>query len=217
MKNVIGIVGFIGSGKDTIADHLVKNFEFVRDSFAAPLKDAAAAVFGWNRLMLEGTTAESREWRNQVDTWWAERLQIPNLTPRWVLQHWGTEVLRESFHDDIWIASLEHRLASANHNTVISDVRFPNEMLAIKRAQGTLIRVVRGSEPDWYELAVISNTSTNLDDVANANRELELKKIHASERSWIGLPIDYVITNNGTLEELQDKINNLVLNLPAST
>jgi dephospho-CoA kinase len=46
---LIGLVGLIGSGKDTVADFLVKYHEFQRDSFAKSLKDAVRAIFGWDR------------------------------------------------------------------------------------------------------------------------------------------------------------------------
>ena len=111
MNNIIiGFVGFIGCGKDTAADYLVNFHGFRRDSFANTLKDAISAVFGWDRTLMEGRTAESRKWREEVDQWWAKRLNIPHLTPRWVMQYWGTDVLRNNFHDDIWIASLENKV-----------------------------------------------------------------------------------------------------------
>ena len=50
---ILGVTGLIGSGKDTIADYLVTEHGFKRVSFAASLKDAVAAVFGWDREMLE--------------------------------------------------------------------------------------------------------------------------------------------------------------------
>ena len=121
---IIGVCGFIGSGKDTIADYLVNFHEFRRESFANTLKDAVSSVFGWDRTMLEGRTKEAREWREQVDPWWAQRLAMPTLTPRWVLQYWGTEVCRKTFHDDIWIASLENKLRQSKDNVVVSDVDF---------------------------------------------------------------------------------------------
>ena len=62
---IIGFVGFIGSGKDTAADYLFNFHEFRRESFANTLKDAVAAVFGWDRVLLEGRTKEAREWRAQ--------------------------------------------------------------------------------------------------------------------------------------------------------
>ena len=82
---IIGICGLIGAGKDTAADYLVNWHEFRRDSFAATLKDAVASVFNWDRELLEGRTKTAREWREDIDHWWAERLGIPELTPRWVL------------------------------------------------------------------------------------------------------------------------------------
>jgi len=159
---IIGICGFIGSGKDTVADYLVNFHEFRRESFASTLKDAVAAVFGWDRTMLEGRTKEAREWREQVDPWWAERLAIPTLTPRWVLQYWGTEVCRRSFHDDIWIASLENKLRNSKDNVVISDCRFPNEIKSIKDSGGKIVLVKRGELPAWYNLAVSANQGHNL-------------------------------------------------------
>ena len=49
---IIGVCGFIGSGKDTIADYLTNFHGFRRESFAGSLKDAVAQVFGWDRTML---------------------------------------------------------------------------------------------------------------------------------------------------------------------
>jgi len=46
---IIGICGLIGSGKDTIADYLVKEHNFIKLSFADKLKDCVAEMFDWNR------------------------------------------------------------------------------------------------------------------------------------------------------------------------
>jgi len=203
---IIGICGFIGSGKDTVADYLVNFHEFRRESFASTLKDAVAAVFGWDRTMLEGRTKEAREWREQVDPWWAERLAMPTLTPRWVLQYWGTEVCRKAFHDDIWIASLENKIRNSKDSVVISDCRFPNEIQAIKDAAGTIVWVQRGQLPDWYDVAVDANKGSNI-----ALNELKMRKIHASETAWVGTKFDAILDNNGSIDDLYKQAQTLVV------
>jgi len=203
---IIGICGLIGSGKDTIADYLVNFYEFRRESFANTLKDAVAAVFGWDRTMLEGRTKEAREWREEIDPWWAERLDMPTLTPRWVLQYWGTEVCRKGFHDDIWIASLENKLRNSRDDVVISDCRFPNEIESIRKASGVIVWVKRGELPTWYDLAVSANQGHNL-----AQQELKRLRIHASETSWIGTDFDHTIENDGGIADLYDQIEKLLL------
>jgi hypothetical protein len=202
---IIGVCGFISAGKDTVADYLVNFHQYRRDSFASTLKDAVAAVFGWNRDMLEGRTKQARAWREQVDPWWAERLSMPNLTPRWVLQYWGTEVCRRAFHDDIWIASLENKLRTSQDNIVISDCRFPNEIKSIKAAGGQIIWVQRGKLPAWYETARQANAG-----VPGAELALRAQGVHLSETAWVGTNFDAVIDNNGTLDDLYYQIKNLV-------
>ena len=213
---IIGICGFIGSGKDTVADYLVNFHEFRRESFYNTLKEAVAAVFGWDRTMLEGRTKEAREWREQVDPWWAERLAMPTLTPRWVLQYWGTEVCRRAFHDDIWIASLENKLRSSKDNVVISDCRFPNEIQSIRDAGGKIIWVQRGNLPDWYQTALDANAGHNY-----AVQDLKMRKIHASETAWVGTDFDSILDNNHTIDNLYKHaaliVSNEIALLPANS
>jgi hypothetical protein len=214
---IIGVCGFIGSGKDTIADYLTNFHGFRRESFANSLKDAVAHVFGWDRTMLEGRTKTAREWREQVDPWWAERLNMPNLTPRWVLQYWGTEVCRKAFHDDIWIASLENKLRNSKDDIVISDCRFPNEIKSIKEAGGIVIRVKRGDDPEWYKDAADMNAGDRCTNWALASKRMELRKIHASETAWVGTKFDATLTNDTTIDDLFAKVKDLVQDHPAST
>jgi hypothetical protein len=206
---IIGICGFIGSGKDTIADYLVNLHGFRRESFANSLKDAVAQVFGWDRTMLEGRTKHSREWREQPDQWWSQRLG-QEITPRLMLQLWGTEVCRRGFHDDIWIASLENKLRNSQDHIVISDCRFPNEIRAIRSAGGRVIRVVRGPEPEWYDAAVSVNQGPDGNSSWSLSRSrLEKLGIHASETAWVGTEFDAVIDNNGTLDNLYQQVKYL--------
>jgi hypothetical protein len=213
---IIGFVGFIGSGKDTAADYLVNFHEFRRDSFANTLKDAVSAVFGWDRVLLEGRTKQARDWREQKDEWWSQRLGR-DITPRWVLQYWGTEVCRQGFHDDIWIASLENKMRRTTDNIVISDVRFPNEIKAIHNAGGTVIRVKRGEDPEWYNAAISMNSGERGNmSWALSKHKIETLGIHASETAWVGGDIDIVIENNGTIDELYEAIKSQVEDHPVS-
>lgn len=204
---IIGVCGLIGAGKDTIADYLVNIHGFRRDSFAASLKDAVASVFGWDRDMLEGRTPSSREWREQLDAWWSNRL-AQEITPRWVLQHWGTEVFRNNFHDDIWIASIENKLRQQQDDVIISDCRFPNEVSSIRRSGGYVIRVKRGDDPRW-----LNDVQQHLKSGSPLPADLP----HASEWAWAATDFDRVLDNNDSMDLLYQQINDLLLDLRVST
>jgi hypothetical protein len=213
---IIGFVGFIGSGKDTAADYLVNFHGFRRDSFAATLKDAVADIFGWDRTLIEGRTTESREWRECQDDWWTARLGMP-ITPRWILQQWGTEVCRQGFHDDIWIASLENKMRKTRDNMVITDVRFPNEIKAIKDSGGKVFRIKRGPDPEWYDDALNFNEGPTNMTWALSKMRLDRQQVHASERSWIGKGIDVEIDNNGSIDDLFSQLKSQVASLLDAT
>ena len=182
---------------------------FRSESFANSLKDAVAQVFGWDRTMLEGRTKQSREWRDQRDEWWSQRLG-KDITPRYVLQQWGTEVCRRGFHDDIWIASLENKLRNSRDDIVISDCRFPNEIKSIKRSGGMVVRVLRGPEPEWYEDAVNVNAGRSNMSWMISKTRMEKLGIHASETAWVGTDFDAVLDNNSSLDDLYHQVKNLV-------
>lgn len=207
---IVGICGLISSGKNTVAEIFVDEFGFQQESFAAPLKDAVAAVFGWDRLLLEGATEESRAWRDTVDKWWADRLQISHLTPRWVLQHWGTDVLRSGFHDDLWIAACERRLLSATTGVVISDLRFPNEFAALRKLGATIIRVKRGADPEWFEAAITVNTAPLISpERRSALAVVAASGVHESEWAWAGQRVDFTLDNTGSLDDLRTATRNI--------
>ena len=100
---IIGIAGLIGSGKGTVADILVEQHNFTKISFADKLKDGVASSFGWNRELLEGDTDESRAWRETVDEFWTKETGR-EITPRLVLQEFGTDCMRNGFYDGIWVS-----------------------------------------------------------------------------------------------------------------
>jgi hypothetical protein len=133
---------------------------------------------------------------------------MPKLNPRWVLQQWGTEVCRNHFHSDIWVASLENRLRMHPQGTVISDARFVNELDAVRKLGGTCIRVCRGPDPSWWNLACAANSG-----FSESQQQLEELGVHASETSWAGYDFDHEIDNSGTLAELEIKVRDLALSL----
>jgi hypothetical protein len=202
---IVAIAGSMNSGKDTLADYLVNFHEYRRESFASSLKDAISSIFGWDRTLLEGRTKESREWREQIDPFWSSRLNIPHLTPRWVLQHWGTDVARNSFHNDIWIASLEYKLRNSKDNIVITDCRFTNEFDTIKKIGGKILQVKRGDLPPWYDIAISAKQGDE-----NSLRKLQCLNIHESEWSWVGLDFDAIISNDGSIAELYETVENYI-------
>jgi hypothetical protein len=187
--NLIGVCGLIGSGKDTIAGTLV-GIGWKRYSMAKPLKDMTAALFNWPRDMVEGDTAESRAWREQRDDWWSERL-AREITPRSVLQYMGTEVMRQNFHDDIWVACMEKFYAENGPHIVISDVRFPNEIAAIRRLGGEIWHVYRPPLPYWFERAAMGK---------------DIPEVHLSERAWLGIEPDQTFWNTGSLQDLKNAV-----------
>ena len=195
---IIGLLGRMNSGKGAIADELVDSYGFRQDSYAATLKDITALLFNWERDMLTGDTIQSRSEREQIDHWWSEQLGIENFTPRLALQLIGTDVFRNNFHKDIWMLSVMNRYKD-NEHVVISDCRFPNEVQAIRELGGRVIRVERGEEPFWWEIAKKAAAG---DEAAIADMASPRINIHSSEWAWANEVPDEVIYNNGTLQQL---------------
>ena len=205
---IIGISGFIGSGKGTVGTILTEQYNFKKDSFAASLKDACASIFDWPRDMLEGETAESRKWREEVDEWWSAKLNIPNLTPRLELQLMGTDVMRNHFNESIWFLTIENRIRkNPNQDVVISDVRFPNEIKFIQDVGGIMIRVNRGPNPVWYETAILANKGNSL--AKNAMTTM-YSDAHFSEWAWVGANFNYEINNESTFENLNSQVRDII-------
>jgi dephospho-CoA kinase len=195
---IIGICGFQSSGKDTIADYLIKEHGFIKMSFASKLKDIISIMFGWPRNKLEGLTKEHREWRETVDPWWSQTLNMPQLTPRYVMQYFATDLFRNKFHPDIWVKIVENELnkfleKNTNQNIVITDCRFENEISMLIRLGGKIVQVYR-NPPCWFH------------KYRQGENPIEIKNIHCSEIEWIRCYRDYDIENEGSIEELQEKV-----------
>lgn len=134
---ILGLGHRAGVGKDTIASHLCAKYGFRQLAFADPLRAAASEVFGINvGMMLDPLT------KNKVDEFWG-------LSPRQVLQKMGTDAMRGTFGEDVWLKALAARLLryltvpGTPNRYVITDVRFPNEAAMVKRMNGAVWRIDR--------------------------------------------------------------------------
>lgn len=192
---IIGVCGLIGSGKGTVADHLVEAHGFTKLSFADALKDSVASLFNWDRKLLEGDTEESRAWREKRDDFWSEELGR-EVTPRLVLQLFGTECMRHGFYDGIWVSLVKQKiLVNPNCNFVIPDTRFLNEMYMIRSLGGQIWEVER-ENPDWFTLYRTQN--------------IEPLTIHRSEWEWIRGPIDQLLKNDKNIDWLKTQVDTYI-------
>lgn len=99
---------------------------------------------------------------------------------RRLMQRYGTESVRENYGDSIWYDITLAEASESDTPIVITDVRFPNEALAIRAAGGVLVKVRKpgievGDDP------------------------------HPSEASFEDLPFDVEVINDSTIESLHEK------------
>jgi hypothetical protein len=201
---IIGVCGLIGGGKGTVGDILVEHHNFEKLSFADKLKDAVARMFDWDRELLEGITEESRTWREQKDTFWSNETGR-NITPRLVLQEFGTDCMRKGFYDGVWVSMIKNTLIQNPHkNYVIPDVRFPNEGNMIAGLGGQVWRVRRGTDPMWLRI---------YEDIGQVPTD-----VHESEYKWCSINHDTVINNDQSMDYLKNLVaSHLASILPQSS
>lgn len=202
---LIGLTGLAGSGKDTVGEYFHNKYGYTTISFADTLKDCLSVIFGWDRKKLEGRIPTDREWREQVDEWWANKLEIPHFTPRFAMTHFGTEVMRNCFHDEIWVHTTERKISQSEGPIVITDVRFPNEIVMVRKFGGTIFRVKRGDEPKWGKFAI----SALKGDPKAVIALKEVFRVHESEWLLYGEIPDAVIYNNSDLESLYQQCDSV--------
>lgn len=199
---IIGLSGLKGSGKDTVAkifeEHGYKSY-----SFANSLKDVLSSLFLWDRKLLEGDTTDSREWREIPDLWWEDKLSWDisknRLTPRFAMTHFGTDIIRKHFSDDMWILRLEREIKDLD-NVIIKDCRYPNEIEMVRRMNGKMIKIMRHI-PEW---------SINIHNMKNPEDYMKKLGIHSSEWQWMFSEYDFEIDNSRNLEHTRHQINEII-------
>jgi len=152
---LIALCGAAGSGKNTVADRLVKEHGFYHLAFADPLYEMVSIVTGLSREDLE-----DREVKETPIDWLGK-------SPRQLLQSLGTEWGRNTVHDQIWVRAAFSRVAdleAAGRDVVITDVRFDNEAVAAKAAGGVVWRVVRRGGPRLTEGAAAHSSEAGVPD-----------------------------------------------------
>ncbi len=188
---IIGLCGLIGAGKGTVADILVDQ-GFKKVSFADKLKDGVSTIFGWDRSMLEGDTDESRAWRELRDDFWSNETKM-EISPRLVLQLFGTDCMRDGFYDGVWVSLLKKTiLDNPEQNYVVPDVRFENEVNMLHDIGGEVWEVKRGPDPQW----LIEYETTGVVP----------KDVHTSEWKWVKARKDEVILNDTSINDLKGQV-----------
>lgn len=208
MTRIVGIGGKLASGKDAISDHLVEKHGWVKLGMSDALADALYTL----DPMIKLPTALG--WKNRFTAFLARLFRVPprdvyvryqwlfdgvgyvrakeNPEVRRLLQVLGTEVGRKQIDDNLWVNMMIKKVRAAVETgapgVIVTGVRFPNELRAIlDELQG---------ETWWV------NRPT-LKDTVNAG--------HASENSVSAEDFSRVIENDGTLEDLYAKVDQIVV------
>lgn len=131
---LIGIIGKKESGKDTLGDYLVNNYQYQKYSFALPLKKVCKELF-----LLDDEQLINHTLKETIDTRWG-------LSPRQMLQKVGTDLIRNNINENFWILHFKFWYNNNKNNIVITDCRFQNEVNIIKELGGIVIKLNRNTE-----------------------------------------------------------------------
>lgn len=177
-----------GAGKDAAADIIcealtARGFAPRREQFATPLRECVEALTGV--AVAESQTSGGKN----------RRLPGWDMSVGQMMQRLGTDAIRNHLRSDAWVLALFRRFGETE-TVVISDVRFPNEVEAVRRRQGVVINIIRPS----------AARGAGGQTAALAGRDPD----HVSERALDGTEADHVVTNDGTLEDLRDRVLALV-------
>lgn len=171
MTRIVGLLGAAGAGKSLIASHLETKYGAVRYTLAKPLKQMVQRAFDLTDEQVYGTQAQ----KEAIDPRY-------NVSPRWLLQHIGTEGIRGTFGPDFWVDYLLDRVRKESPKlAVVDDVRFINESAKLMDAGASIWKIIRHNG----------------------------QGAHASEQEWRVADHTIVIYNDGTVQDLLTMIDNL--------
>lgn len=176
----------MGAGKSTVASHLIRQHRFVHVAFADTLKEMFSIV-----LRDLGYSDHITRRMLYVDLKEEPIPALNGVTTRHCLQTIGTEWGRQWIDSDIWVKiaiAKANRARDAGHPVVIDDMRFPNELAAVRASDGCAVFVERPG------VVVTSG--------------------HLSEGQIKRGDCDYCIFNGGDIPRLQMETNRMLLNLP---
>jgi hypothetical protein len=190
LPRLIGIHAPVpGSGKTTIANFLVEEYNYHRIPFAEPLKLMSRTLlqcFGYSKVYGDKLLNDP-VLKEQI-------LPELDVTPRSMMQTLGTEWGRKLIHPEIWLLAWKHSVEELGiyGRVVVDDVRFPNELGIVKsHPSSTLWRVERPS--------------------AAVNTEV---MAHSSQQPLDRSQFQETIVNSGSIKDLHMTINNILLGVP---
>ena len=178
---LIGINGKKSAGKNTVGTYLVESYGFREASFAALLKESAAALFDIEPEVWEHTKNDPQA-RISLHTG-TSYFDNPTVTVRQFLQRYGTEAHRSIFGSDFWV-DYALKGIDPNKDTVFTDARFENELSRIKDLGGYNLQVLRP--------------------------QLFTQDSHASEVPPPQHLIDFAVDNVGSLNDLYNQVDNFI-------
>lgn len=196
---VLGVTGFLRSGKNTVTSLLAKHYGFQQYAFADALRKMAAAINPSIDLdgaadvllnELHAATGRPEEHRYKGVWRYADLVQavgydrakdVPDF--RLFLQRLGTEGVRGTFGPNAWVDALAHRVRTEQPERVaISDTRYESEAAWIHAQGGKLWRINRpgvgGTDPHPSE-TTIPLLPANRDITASSLEELERAVLQA--------------------------------------
>lgn len=212
---VAGLTGLKGSGKDVVGDYLHEKYGFIKVSFAEALKDICKVLFSFTDWQLYDPKG-----KETIDTYWKH-------TPREFFQRIGTELFRQTLPkhmkhigSDIWPRIMLRRMMKIyaenpekNVRFVVTDIRFPNELNFVKKMGGTVFRVNRHTEL-IKQIKAYKNNTWYIKTYHYMMKKLgyTMEKVHASERHFYDMDVEYDVDNYGTFDELYEKVDTIMNN-----